>query len=156
MDELGTLEFDWFLNNFAPAIITAGQWTDLHRSDALNRPFRNLHIAVIEQFLRDYRLPPIGWSCDPLVRAYRIKCSRFDDRLWVEMPGEGPFSFDSCCAMLGIDPTYLRRGMRRFMRLVDRGTPPKVNRHHRRGDGMNPVGFRTERVPLRRYRRRMA
>ncbi len=33
-------------------------------------------------------------------------------RLWVDEPQDGPFTFDGVCDYLGIEPEYLRKGLK--------------------------------------------
>lgn len=141
MDELGAYGMDWFLNQFAPDLMTAGQWADSRRADPQDRPLRNLYVAIVEDFLRQYAVPP---KCPT---EHHRKVFRWYERQWVEKPGPGPFCLDVCCEILDWNVDYVRQGMCAFMGRVDAGERVRFARRM-------PVANQTKvRAPTTKQRR---
>jgi len=92
---------------FAPDLLLACQHADRVRPgrDALS-PERRLLIAVLEDAVHVYRTQ--AGAVLPRQRALFADAEAWiesDDRSWI-------FSFESICDHLGLDPEYLRRGLR--------------------------------------------
>jgi hypothetical protein len=91
-----------------PDIITAEQYYDARRGDVAPEPLRRLMFALLKDAL----------SCLQN-NAHAKSGSR--RRLFVEVKhwvdwegGHGPFSFDTVCETLGIEPQFLRQGLKRW------------------------------------------
>lgn len=90
---------------FVPDVVTPAQFFDSRRDDSTIRPVKRLMLAVLEDALRCFQN-----NADAKSGPRR--------RLFVEAEewlcgsgGEGPFSFESVCQTLGIEPGFLRRGL---------------------------------------------
>ena len=110
---------------FAPSILTPDQYYDERRDDSALRPIKRLMLAILEDALRclhKYADAKNGARR----RMYR------EAELWLGGDGGNAiFSFTVVCETLGIEPEYLRSGLRQW-----RKTEP-------RGDGGQRVGRRS-------------
>lgn len=90
---------------FVPDVVTPEQFFDSRRDDSTIRPVKRLMLAVLEDALRCFQNNADAKS-GPRRRL-------FDEaEEWLcGSGGEGPFSFDSVCQTLGIEPGFLRRGL---------------------------------------------
>ena len=98
--ELGTL--------FAPSILTPDQFYDERRDDSTLRPIKRLMLAILEDALRCLHRHADAKN-GARRRMYR------EAEQWLS--GEGAnalFSFTIVCETLGIDPDYLRSGLRQW------------------------------------------
>jgi hypothetical protein len=127
-----------------PDVLTPGQYYDgIRADDASVRPIRRLMLAVLEDAMRCYQ-------------TYANSRSRAHRRLFIEAEAwlmdrraDSVFSFTTVCEALGIDPTCLREGLRRWRaQLLDGMNPQRLARR-------SPV-TRPGRIsaPLKRRRRR--
>jgi hypothetical protein len=90
---------------FEADILAAQDFDRIYRSRPRS-PERDLMLAILEEALNDYQ------RC---FRAHDHKArKRFADaRAWVmNTDSEWIFSFINCCEVLGIEPDYLRQGLR--------------------------------------------
>jgi hypothetical protein len=126
-----------------PDVLTPGQYYDSIRADdASVRPVKRLMLALLEDAMRCYQ-------------TYANSRSRAHRRLFIEAEAwlmdrraDGVFSFTTVCETLGIDPTCLCEGLRRWrLQLLDGMNPPRLARR-------SPV-TRLGRIsaPLKRRRR---
>lgn len=90
---------------FVPDIITPEQFYEGQRDESSIRPVKRLMLAVLEDALRGFQN-----------NAAAVAGPR--RRLFVEAEewlcggeGEGPFSFETVCETLGIEPAFLRKGL---------------------------------------------
>jgi hypothetical protein len=129
-----------------PDALTPGQYYDgIRADDACVRPIKRLMLAVLEDALRCYQ-------------SYANSRNRAQRRLFVEAEGwlmdrggDGAFAFETVCETLGIDPRYLREGLRRWrVQLLDGENPRRLARR-------SPV-TRIGRIsaPLQRRRRKLS
>ena len=90
---------------FEADILAAQDFDRIHRSRSRS-PERDLMLAILEEALNDYQ------------RCFRARDNkgrkRFADaRAWIlNTDSEWIFSFINCCELLGIEPGYLRQGLR--------------------------------------------
>ena len=126
--------------------LTPGQYYDgIRADDACVRPIKRLMLAVLEDAMRCYQ-------------TYANARSRVQRRLFVEAEGwlmdrrgDGAFAFETVCETLGIDPRYLREGLRRWrVQQLDGMNPQRLARR-------SPV-TRIGRIsaPLKRRRRKLS
>ena len=129
-----------------PDALTPGQYYDgIRADDACVRPIKRLMLAVLEDAMRCYQ-------------TYANARSRVQRRLFVEAEGwlmdrkgDGAFTFETVCETLGIDPRYLREGLRRWrVQQLDGMNPRRLARR-------SPV-TRIGRIsaPLKRRRRKLS
>ena len=129
-----------------PDALTPGQYYDgIRADDACVRPIKRLMLAVLEDAMRCYQ-------------TYANSRSRVQRRLFVEAEGwlmdrrgDGAFAFETVCETLGIDPRYLREGLRRWrVQQLDGMNPQRLARR-------SPV-TRIGRIsaPLKRRRRKLS
>jgi hypothetical protein len=105
--ELGTL--------FAPSILTPDQYYDERRDDSALRPIKRLMLAILEDALRCLHKHADAKN-GARRRMYR------EAEQWLS--GEGAnalFSFTVVCETLGIEPDYLRSGLRQWRATESRG-----------------------------------
>jgi hypothetical protein len=92
--------------------------TETHRGRIANGPERRLMVAVLEDAVHRFRKQAGATSADG-------KAILAEEEEWFFGTGEdGPFAFESICDALGIDPDYLRGGLRR---LKEAQHAPRVN-----------------------------
>jgi hypothetical protein len=129
-----------------PDVLTPGQYYDgVRADDACARPIKRLMLAVLEDAMRCYQ------SCaDSHNRAQRRLF--IEAEAWLmDRKADGPFSFESVCETLGIEPSCLREGLRRWrLQQLDGNNPRRLARR-------SPV-TRVGRIsaPLKRRRRKHA
>jgi hypothetical protein len=127
-----------------PDALTPGQYYDgIRADDSCARPIKRLMLAVLEDAMRCYQ-------------TYTNSRSRAQRRMFVEAEAwlmdrkaEGPFAFETVCETLGINPSCLRDGLRRWrFQQLDGLNPRRLARR-------SPV-TRVGRIsaPLKRRRRK--
>ncbi|HVB78340.1 MAG TPA: hypothetical protein VNE82_00145 [Candidatus Binataceae bacterium] len=124
--------------------LTPGQYYDgIRADDGRARPIKRLMLAVLEDAMRCYQ-------------TYANSRSRTQRRLFVEAEmwlmdrrADGAFAFETVCETLGIDPSCLREGLRRWrMQELDGMHPRRLARR-------SPVTRLGQiSAPLRRRRRK--
>lgn len=97
-------------NLFVPDVITPEQFYDTRRDDSALRPVKKLMIAILEDALRCFQN-----NCDAKTGARRRLFQEAEQWLCGE-GGDGPFSFEMVCETLGIEPNFLRSGLREWRR----------------------------------------
>ncbi len=129
-----------------PDVLTPGQYYDgIRADDSCARPIKRLMQAVLEDAMRCYQTCASSRS-----RAQRRLF--VDAEAWLmDRKADGPFAFETVCEALGIDPSCLREGLRRWrLQQLDGFNPRRLTRR-------SPV-TRVGRIsaPLRRRRRKAA
>jgi hypothetical protein len=105
--ELGSL--------FAPSIVTPDQFYDERRDDSALRPIKRLMLAILEDALRclHKHAEARNGACRRMYReAEQWLCGE---------SGNALFSFTVVCETLGIEPEYLRSGLRQWRETKPRG-----------------------------------
>jgi len=110
---------------FAPSILTPEQYYDERRDDGTMRPIKRLMLAILEDALRC-----LHKHAEAKNGARRRMYREAEQWLWGDS-GNALFSFTIVCETLGIEPEYLRSGLRHW-----RNSEP-------RGDGGQRVGRRS-------------
>ena len=93
-------------NLFVPDVLTPEQFYDSRRDDSTIRPVKKLMMAILEDALRCFQN-----NADAKGGPRKRLFSEAEQWLIGE-GGEGPFSFETVCETLGIEPQFLRRGLR--------------------------------------------
>lgn len=112
--ELGSL--------FAPSILTPKQYYGERSDDSAVRPIKRLMLAILEDALRCMHKnahAKNGTHRRMFRDAERWLCSDNDNVI---------FSFTVVCETLGIDPEYLRSGLRHWHKGTALGEPGRVGR----------------------------
>ena len=105
---------------FIPEIMTPAQYCTGRRGGRENEPLKRLMIAVLADALTCYQFAETAESEVRCRLSREAGCWLFDEK------SEGPFSFDSVCEVLAINPAQIRRQLRRW-RILDRaGTAPRL------------------------------
>jgi hypothetical protein len=91
---------------FVPDIITPQQYYDSRRDDSAIAPVKRLMMAILEDALRCFQNNADARS-GPRKRLF----SEAEQWLCADK-SDGPFSFDTVCETLGIEPQFLRKGLR--------------------------------------------
>ncbi len=91
-----------------PDVITPEQFYDSRRDDSAIAPVKRLMMAVLEDALRCFQNNSNAKS-GPRKRLFA------EAEQWLcGETGDGPFSFDTVCETLGIEPAFLRGGLRQW------------------------------------------
>jgi hypothetical protein len=93
---------------FVPDTITPGQYYDARRDDSAIAPVKRLMMAVLEDALRCFQN-----NADALGGPRKRAFTEAEQWLCTDK-GDGPFSFETVCETLGIEPQYLRAGLREW------------------------------------------
>ena len=93
---------------FVPDVSTPEQFYDSRRDDSTIRPVKKLMMAILEDALRCFQN-----NADAKVGARKRLFQEAETWLCGE-GGEGPFSFETVCETLGIEPQFLRRGLKEW------------------------------------------
>ena len=109
MNELGNdrmdAEYGSLGSLFVPDVLTPAQYYDERRDDGAMRPLKRLMLAVLEDALRCFQN-------NAAATGGRRKRLFMEAEEWLcGTGGEGPFSFDTVCETLGVEPQFLRRGL---------------------------------------------
>ena len=91
---------------FVPDVITPAQFYDERRDDGQIRPVKRLMLAVLEDALRCFQN-----NLDAKTELRRRLFKEAEEWLCGN-GGDGPFSFEIVCETLGIEPRFLREGLR--------------------------------------------
>ena len=95
---------------FVPDVLTPEQFYDSRRDDSNIRPVKKLMMAILEDALRCFQN-----NADAKTGSRRRLFLEAEQWLCGE-GGEGPFSFEMVCETLGIEPDFLRTGLREWRR----------------------------------------
>jgi hypothetical protein len=90
---------------FVPDVVTPEQFYDGRRDDSEIRPVKRLMLAVLEDALRCFQ------NNATAVGGIRKRLFKEAEEWLCGSGGQGPFSFDTVCETLGIEPQFLRRGL---------------------------------------------
>ncbi|MGH7865947.1 MAG: hypothetical protein ACREQB_13225 [Candidatus Binataceae bacterium] len=93
---------------FVPDVLTPEQYYDSRRDDSTIRPVKKLMMAILEDALRCFQN-----HADAKVGSRRRLFQEAEHWLCGE-GGEGPFSFETVCETLGIEPAFLRNGLKEW------------------------------------------
>jgi len=93
---------------FVPDVITPEQYYDSRRDDSTIAPVKRLMMAVLEDALRCFQN-----NADAKSGPRRRLFTEAEQWLCGES-GDGPFSFETVCETLGIEPGFLRSGLREW------------------------------------------
>jgi hypothetical protein len=91
---------------FVPDVLTPEQFYDSRKDDSAIRPVKKLMMAILEDALRCFQN-----NADAKVGTRKRLFNEAEHWLCGE-GGEGPFSFETVCETLGIEPQFLRKGLR--------------------------------------------
>ena len=129
-----------------PDALTPGQYYDgIRADDACVRPIKRLMLAVLEDAMRCYQT--YASSRNPAQRRLFVEAEGW----LMDRGGGGAFAFETVCETLGIDPSCLREGLRRWrLQQLDGMNPQRLARR-------SPV-TRIGRIsaPLKRRRRKLS
>jgi hypothetical protein len=129
-----------------PDALTPGQFYDgMRADDACVRPIKRLMLAVLEDAMRCYQT--YASSRSPAQRRLFVEAEAW----LMDRRADGAFASETVCETLGIDPSYLREGLRRWrVRQLDGLNPRRLARR-------SPV-TRVGRIsaPLKRRRRKFS
>ena len=129
-----------------PDALTPGQYNDgIRADDSCARPIKRLMLAVLEDAMRCYQTYTNS-------RGGAQRRLFLDAEAWLmDRKSEGPFAFETVCETLGINPSCLRDGLRRWrLQQLDGLNPRRLARR-------SPV-TRVGRIsaPLKRRRRKVS
>jgi|GEM_PF-808937 len=97
---------------FQPDVMAA---VDRFNGKSGQGPEQRLMLAVLEDAVHRFRK-----NAD--AKTLEGKAIFAEEEEWFFGPGvDGPFSFESICDTLGLDPGYMRRGLRRWVRAKEKG-----------------------------------
>ena len=128
-----------------PDALTPGQYYDGIRSDdASARPIKRLMLAVLEDAMRCYQAYAGARSCAQ--RRLFVEAEAW----FMDRKADGAFAFETVCETLGIEPSCLRQGLRRWrLQQLDGMNPLRLARR-------SPVtGVGRISAPLKRRRRKL-
>jgi hypothetical protein len=97
-------------NLFVPDVLTPEQFYDSRKDDSNIRPVKKLMMAILEDALRCFQN-----NCDAKGGPRKRLFQEAEQWLCGE-GGEGPFSFEMVCETLGIEPSFLRNGLKEWRR----------------------------------------
>ena len=69
------------------------------------KPVQRLMLAVLDRALADFRT----YGAVPTARGRRLFT---EVGAWFHSPGQGPFDFETICHATGLDPDFVRKGLR--------------------------------------------
>ena len=93
---------------FVPDVLTPEQYYDSRRDDSAIAPVKRLMMAVLEDALRCFQNNADAKN-GPRKRLFQ------EAEQWLcGDNGDGPFSFETVCETLGIEPGFLRAGLREW------------------------------------------
>ncbi|HVN88557.1 MAG TPA: hypothetical protein VMT61_01950 [Candidatus Binataceae bacterium] len=93
---------------FVPDIVTPQQYYDSRRDDSAIAPVKRLMMAILEDALRCFQN-----NADALSGPRKRLFTEAEQWLCSDH-GDGPFSFETVCETLGIEPQFLRSGLREW------------------------------------------
>ncbi len=131
--------------NFSDALTPEQYYDGIRADDASSRPIKRLMLAVLEDAMRCYQT--YASSRNPTQRRLFVDAERW----LMDRSAGGVFAFETVCETLGIEPSCLRAGLRRWRLQQLNGMNP------RRLARRSPVTS-TSRIsaPLKRRRRKLS
>ena len=101
------------------------QYLGTQRRSELLEPEKALLIALLEDAVQSYRKFAGARDREGRERSHEAKDWIFSqDRAWI-------FSFNNVCELLGLDPDYVRRGLRENPAMPTNATRRRRGRHRR-------------------------
>ena len=91
-----------------PDVITPEQFYDARHDDSAIAPVKRLMMAVLEDALRCFQ------NNSSATNGSRKRLFVEAEQWLCDETGDGPFSFDTVCETLGIEPDFLRGGLRQW------------------------------------------
>src|SRR6202035_4615867 len=95
-------------NLFVPDVLTPEQFYDSRRDDSRIAPVKRLMMAVLEDALRCFQNNADAKS------GQRKRLFAEAEHWLCGEGGDGPFSFEIVCETLGIEPQFLRSGLKEW------------------------------------------
>lgn len=93
---------------FQPDTLLPEQYLDTYRRKLHLEPEKKLMLAILEDAIACFQKYVFARDGKGMTLFHEAET-------WVEeRDGQGVFSFDSICELLGLDPEYLRRGVRQW------------------------------------------
>jgi hypothetical protein len=107
-EPVGSASEDKIASLFQPDVLLTEQYIDNFRRKTPLEPERALLLAVLDDAVRSFQ--------DNLLSQNKKKQLLFEEaREWLFSNDSGwVFSFVSICGLLGLDPDYIRRGLKRW------------------------------------------
>ena len=108
MEPMAPVSDDKIASLFQPDVLLSEQYIDNFRRKTPLEPEKALLLAVLDDAVRCFQ--------DNILSQNKKKQLLFDEaRDWLFSDDSGwIFSFVSICSLLGLDPSYIRRGLRRW------------------------------------------
>lgn len=104
---------------FVPDVLTPGQYYDSRRDDSTIAPLKRLMLAVLEDALRCFQ-NNAGTKSGARKRLFA------EAEQWLcGEGGDGPFAFETVCETLGIEPSFLRSGLKEWRAQQIAGVSPR-------------------------------
>ena len=92
---------------FQPDTLLPEQFLDTFRRKLYLEPEKKLMLAILEDAVACYQ----KYIC---ARDSKGRALFHETEQWIEEGGDAIFAFNSVCEVLGLDPNYLRHGLRRW------------------------------------------
>ena len=105
---------------FEADILVDSQFFQIFRSDYLSQPERALLFAVLNEAVETFQ----KFASSKSVRKPRVFCET-ESWMWDDAT-DSIFTFRSICELLGLDPVYVRHGLREAQRRIDNSTVVKA------------------------------
>jgi transposase-like protein len=93
---------------FVPEVLTPEQYYDTRRATSAIAPVKRLMMAVLEDALRCFQ------NHADAKKGSRKRLFNEAEQWLCGEEGDGPFSFESVCETLGIEPSFLRSGLKEW------------------------------------------
>lgn len=131
--------------SFSDALTPEQYYDGIRADDASSRPIKRLMLAVLEDAMRCYQT--YASSRNPVQRRLFVDAERW----LMDRTAGGVFAFETVCENLGIEPSCLRAGLRRWrLQQLDGMHPRRLARR-------SPVTSASRiSAPLKRRRRKLA
>jgi len=125
---------------FIPEIMTPAQYYTGRRGGCENEPLKRLMIALLADALTCYQFAETAEA------EVRRQLSREAGWWLFDEKSQGPFSFESVCEVLAINPAQIRRQLRRWRMRGRAGASPRLIARR------SLIGRRGKMRPVRRER----
>ena len=112
-------------NLFEPDTVLPDQYYAMVQTGRFSAPEMRLMVAVLEDVVACL-------SVDPHLCSRRQRLDFHNAHSWVNAPvnGDWIFSFANICETLGLDPSYLRRGLNQWANRCDTGHLRSQRKRH--------------------------
>jgi hypothetical protein len=122
-----------------PDVLTPEQYYDARRGDSAIAPVKRLMMAVLADALNCFQKNSDAKN-GPRQRLF------FEAQQWIYgEQGDGPFSFATICETLGIEPGFLRSGLKEWRHQRSAGISPRRLARRSPVDRRGRVGTRSHR-----------